>query len=58
MQFFSVILSLFMVPTLFASAHDNHEDLQTPFGYVRYPYQATYTGDDGGKFPFYPVKFC
>ncbi|EIW75121.1 agmatinase [Coniophora puteana RWD-64-598 SS2] len=35
---------LFLLP--FVLAHDGHDEDQIPLGYVRFPYQATYPGDN------------
>ena len=32
----------------FAIGHEHSDDTQMPLGYVKYPYQATYPGDDSG----------
>ena len=51
MQLLAVYLSLLAVPVALVAAHDGHDALQMPLGYVKYPYQAVYPGDDTGSFP-------
>ena len=48
MQLLAVYLSLLAVPVALVAAHDGHDALQMPLGYVKYPYQAVYPGDDEG----------
>ena len=50
MQLLSAFLSLLAVPIVLVAAHDGHDDLQMPLGYVKYPYQAVYPGDNDGRY--------
>ena len=41
---------LLLVVGVLVSAHEHDDlDLQMPLGYVKYPYQAAYPGDNTGK---------
>lgn len=40
-----------------ALGHAGHEDDQMPMGYYKYPYQATYPGDNEGKPHLYTFTF-
>jgi agmatinase len=44
------LLCLFVLSFGMACAgHDDHDEDQIPMGYVRFPYQATYPGDNSGQ---------
>ena len=48
---FLILTSLILTATALVRAHDGHDhDLQMPMGYVKYPYQAMYPGDNTGPF--------
>lgn len=38
----------FVSSVIFVAAHEGHESNQMPLGYVKYPYQAVYPGDNTG----------
>jgi len=49
-QFSTIVVCAVLAATVFA--HDGHgHDDQMPLGYVKYPYQAVYPGDNEGRLP-------
>lgn len=46
---FVICAALLSVPVATHVGHDHDVAGQIPLGYVKYPYQATYPGDNEGK---------
>lgn len=44
-----LLASLVLTAVALVCAHDGHDHDQMPLGYVKYPYQAMYPGDDTGS---------